>query len=105
MYNKRYVSLAETEKEVREVPGMSELIDTEYAALCAADFIKHAREEAHLSRSALARKLGVSPARITEIEAGEGRYGPSVALLARIVTVCGIGTLKLSVEPNRANSH
>ena len=94
-----YVTLEAVEEKLEKITGMSELIDSEYAALGAADFVKQTREAAHLSRSALARKLGVSAARISEVEAGEGRYGPSVALLARIAKACG-GTLQLAVRPN-----
>jgi len=97
MHDNRYVTLETLEKRLRTIDGMSELIDSEYASLRAAEFVKETREAAKLSRTALAHKLGVSAARISQLETGEGRYGPSVALLARIVEACG-GTLQLSVK-------
>ena len=97
MNTNKYVTLDVLEKRLRKIDGMPELIDSEYASLRAAEFVKETRESANLSRTALAHKLGVSAARITQLESGEGRYGPSVALLARIVEACG-GTLQLSVK-------
>ena len=100
----RNLTLASVEEEIGKIHGMTELIEAEYAALRAAEFVKETRKAAHLSRAALAEKLGVSAARITEVEAGEGRYGPSIALLARIAKACG-GTLQLSIRPAAAPSN
>jgi DNA-binding XRE family transcriptional regulator len=67
------------------------------AAFDAAEFVKKTRKAAHLSQAELARRLGVSTARISELEAGRGGpYGPSVVLLARLAEACG-GTLQVSV--------
>ena len=97
MYGKKFVTLETVERNLGKIPGMAELIESEYAALRAAEFVKQTRKAAHLSRSELAGKLGVTTARISEVEAGQGRYGPSVALLARIAEACG-GILQLSVK-------
>lgn len=92
-----FVTLDTVEQNLGQIPGMTELIEAEYAAIRAAEFVKQTRKAAHLSQAALAERVGVAPARISEVEAGRGNYGPSVAFLARVAEACG-GTLQLSVK-------
>jgi DNA-binding XRE family transcriptional regulator len=87
--NKGYVSLSEIEQDLRELPGFTELLEDERAALRAAEFIENSRKKAHLTQKNLAEKIGVSQARISQMEQGQGRYGPSLGLLERIATACG----------------
>lgn len=48
------------------------------------------RERARLSQKELADRLGVTQARVSKIERGEGRDGVSFALLRKIARVCGV---------------
>ena len=76
---------------------MQELIDKELASLHAALFVEHARKEAHLSQEQLAKKLGVSQARVSQMEKGEGPFGLSIAVLDRVALACG-GVLRLGFK-------
>jgi transcriptional regulator with XRE-family HTH domain len=55
----------------------------------AARFIKEMREHAKLSQAALARKLGMSQARVSEMERGNSPDGVGYALLRRVAVACG----------------
>jgi transcriptional regulator with XRE-family HTH domain len=55
----------------------------------AARFVREMRLHAKLSQAALGEKLGVSQARISEIERSETPEGISYALLKRVAAVCG----------------
>jgi DNA-binding XRE family transcriptional regulator len=88
----KFVTLGELEKELVKIPGMKEAMAEERAALRAARFVRETREAAELSQAKLATRLGVSQARVSEIEKGAGTYGVSVELLERIAIACG-GTL------------
>ncbi len=70
------------------------------ASIAAGRLIKSWRKQASqtdgtqgLTQGELAERIGVSQARISEIETGTGRDGPSFALLARIANACGINLL------------
>lgn len=97
MAKKKFVTLAEVGRELVRVPGMTEAIAHEQASLRAAQFIRETRERRGLTQLQLARKLGVSQARVSEIESGRGRRGPSMDLLERIASACG-GHLRLEFE-------
>lgn len=60
------------------------------AALEAGQLVRALRKHAQLSQVELAKRLGVEQPRISAIEAGRGRDGPSYALLKRIVVACEI---------------
>ena len=60
--------------------------------------IRHAREQARLSKRELARRAGTSPAAIVLYESGARE--PSYSTLRRIVTAAGFDT-RLSVVPTR----
>jgi transcriptional regulator with XRE-family HTH domain len=64
-------------------------LDNAEAVREAARFMRSMREHAHLTQTALARRLGVSQARISEIERGASPEGVSYALLKRIASKCG----------------
>ncbi|WP_035686569.1 helix-turn-helix transcriptional regulator [Bradyrhizobium sp. Cp5.3] len=59
------------------------------AAMRAGEFVRAMRKDAGLSQSQLADKLGVSQARISEIESGVGIQGPTWDLMERISVACG----------------
>jgi DNA-binding XRE family transcriptional regulator len=92
-----YVTVADIKSELSKVPGMAELMEVERANIHAANLIREARESAHLTQSALAKKIHVSQARIAKMESGGAPYGPSLELLQRIVRACG-RTLHLSLS-------
>jgi DNA-binding XRE family transcriptional regulator len=100
MKRKDFVTLEKVGRGLAKIPGMPELIEEERAALRAAEFVEQTRKAAHLSQAALAKKIGVSQARISQMEKGEGRYGASVVLLDRVAKACG-GFLHLSFEHRR----
>jgi transcriptional regulator with XRE-family HTH domain len=64
-------------------------LDNAEAVREGARFLRQMREHAGLKQSALARKLGVSQARISEIERGNSPEGVSYALLKRMAAACG----------------
>jgi DNA-binding XRE family transcriptional regulator len=94
---KGYTTLDEFGRKLAQIPGMSKLIEGESANLAVADFVRDSRKAAELSQAELACEIGVTQARISQLEKGEGRYGPSVTLLARIAKACG-GELHLSLK-------
>lgn len=59
------------------------------AAMRAGDLVRAMRKEAGFSQSQLADKLRLSQARISEIEAGIGKQGPTWDLMERISEACG----------------
>ncbi|HEU0157109.1 MAG TPA: helix-turn-helix transcriptional regulator [Stellaceae bacterium] len=64
----------------------------------AGDLVRSLRKAGGLSQSALARKIGASQARISEIEAGAGTQGPTWSVMERIFTACGA---RVIVEPGQ----
>ena len=103
MPHKTFVTLAEVGRELAKIPGMPEAIAHERASLQAAHFIRNTRESSGLSQGQLADKLGVSQARVSQIESGKGPQGPSIDLLARIATACG-GILRLKFDKEEDKS-
>jgi DNA-binding XRE family transcriptional regulator len=59
------------------------------AAMRAGDLVRAMRKAAGLSQSQLAERLEVTQARISEIESGIGRQGPTWDLMERISVACG----------------
>lgn len=105
MARKDSVTLKTVERKLAKIPGMTELIEEERAALRAAQFVEQTRKAANLSQAQLAKKVGVTQARISQVESGEGPLGPSISLLERIAKACG-GLLRLSFEklPEKVSS-
>lgn len=58
------------------------------AAFRAAAIVRTMRRAGNLSQKELAERLGVSQARISEIEAGAGAQGPTWDLMERIAQAC-----------------
>jgi DNA-binding XRE family transcriptional regulator len=96
---KGFVTLNKVRQGLAKTPGMLDLIEQERVNVRAAELVKQARKAARLSQAALAEKLDVSQARISQMERGEAPYGPSMVLLERVARACG-GTLHLSFEKN-----
>jgi DNA-binding XRE family transcriptional regulator len=90
-----FVSIEQLGRDLAKLPGMSMKIDEARAALIAAEFIKTTRKAAHLSQAELAKKVDVTQARISQMEQGESKSGPSLALLAKIAAALG-GSLNIS---------
>lgn len=63
--------------------------DFSTASFRAATLVRTMRREASYSQRDLASKIGVSQARISEIEAGLGKHGPTWDVMERIAAVCG----------------
>ena len=63
--------------------------DFSTASFRAATLVRTMRREASYSQRDLAARIGVSQARISEIEAGLGKHGPSWDVMERIALVCG----------------
>ena len=65
------------------------------AGFRAGGLVRGLRREAGLTQGDLAKRIGVSQARISELEAGLGSQGPTWDLMERIATACGrtIGVL------------
>jgi transcriptional regulator with XRE-family HTH domain len=87
------------EKLYRVKPSLDELLPTPEtratfdevgAALEAAQLVREFRKKAGLNQIDLAARLSISQARVSAIESGEGRDGPSYGLLKRIALACGI---------------
>ena len=76
------------EFEAQDPAGVAEA-NISSAALRAADAIRAMRLEASLSQSELAARIGVKPSRISELEAGVGRQGPTWSVMERIASACG----------------
>jgi transcriptional regulator with XRE-family HTH domain len=81
-------------------PAARQVYQDTSAAIAAGRLIKSWRKQAAgsdgsqgFTQGELAERIGVSQARISEIETGNGRDGPSFALLARIAHACGIDLL------------
>jgi DNA-binding XRE family transcriptional regulator len=60
------------------------------AAFEAGRLVRTLREQAGLTQQQLAELLDVSQPRVSAIESGAGRDGPSYALLKRIAIACGV---------------
>ena len=90
-----FVDLSVLGEELGKIPGFKEAVAQERAALRAARFVRDTREAAHLSQAKLADRLGMTQARVSQLEKGAGKYGVSVELLERVAVACG-GSLEFS---------
>jgi DNA-binding XRE family transcriptional regulator len=97
MDKKNFVTIEELGRDLSAIPGMVEAIEVERANLLAAQFIERTRKSARLSQGKLAQRIGVTQPRVSQMEKGEGTYGVSVTLLARVARACG-GSLRLIFE-------
>lgn len=84
--------------DLRALFGHDQVGEEMHAAAEAADFLTAVRGQAGLNRRELAARLDVAPPRITEIERGDGRRGPSYDLIKRWGTACGV-RIALSIQP------
>jgi type VI secretion system protein ImpB len=84
-------------EDLLTTPEARAAFEAKSAALEAAELIRGFRRRAvaadgtvGISQDELARRIGTSQARVSQIEKGEGRDGPSYALFRRIAYACGI---------------
>jgi DNA-binding XRE family transcriptional regulator len=77
-------------EELLPTPTLRTTYEEVSAAFEAGQLVRALRKHARLSQVELAERLGVEQPRISAIEAGRGRDGPSYALLKRIVVACEI---------------
>jgi len=82
-------SLRPTLEQILPRNDQQEVFFEALAAIEAARFLRKLRERVGLTQRQVAGKLGISQARISAIESGEGRDGPSYALIRRYVAACG----------------
>lgn len=85
------------EKLERSSPDLTREKKLSSAAMRAGALIRKMRKDAHLSQTELAGRLGLSQARVSEIEAGVGTQGPTWDVMERISAACG---KILVVSPN-----
>ncbi|WP_424137716.1 helix-turn-helix transcriptional regulator [Roseomonas chloroacetimidivorans] len=76
--------------ELLPTPGARAAYEEAAAALEAGRLVRELRQAAGLTQVQLADRLNVSQARVSAIEKGEGRDGPSYGLLKRIAAACGV---------------
>lgn len=91
--------VAEIEHEQRErgeEPALSS------AAFRAGALIRMMRKSGGLSQAMLARRIGVTQARVSELEAGAGARGPSWDLMERVASACGATILVSPTESDIA---
>lgn len=72
------------------------------AVFMAADFVRKARQKAGLTQVELAKRLHVSQARVSVMESGSAKQGPSIAVLSKVARACGV-TLRLSIDVPHMN--
>jgi transcriptional regulator with XRE-family HTH domain len=80
--NKTYLDKLMVEKDFREK------FEQEYQNICIAEQIAQARHHAHLTQSALAKRIHTTKSAISRYESADyDKYG--IALLTRIAKACG----------------
>lgn len=80
-------------------PALVKHVGLSSAAMRAGELVRQMRRHAGLSQVELADRLGVSQARISEIESGAGTHGPTWNVMERIAAVCGQAIGVLSATP------
>ena len=79
------------ERELLATPSMPNLMARDEIIIKSAFFIRRLRQEAGYTQAQLAAKIGVSQARVAELEKprSNAKRGPSVETLDRIARACG----------------
>jgi len=80
-----------TPEELFPTPETMELFQQAAAALEAARLVRGWRERAGLTQKELAARLRLTQARISAIEQGRGRDGPTYGLMQRLAAACNVG--------------
>ena len=91
-------------EELLPDPEAREAFDETSAALEAGRLVRAFRRKKGFTQSELADRLSITQARISAIETGEGRDGPSYALLKRIAHACGVAW-PMTRSAERAMAH
>ena len=92
-----FISMDEVHSELLGNRYYKDAVRERDAVFLAADFIRDSRKKVNLSQVELAKRIGVSQARISELESGRLKHGPSISVLSKIATACG-GELELRVS-------
>lgn len=66
-----------------------EQVEPQSAAKRAGRLIKLLRKEERLTQTQLGERMGLSQARVSQLEKGEGPYGPSLGTLCKAGAACG----------------
>ena len=85
-------------------PESREAFEEASAALEAGRLVRAFRQQRGITQRELADCLSITQARISAIETGEGRDGPSYALLKRIARACG-ASWPMAAAAKRAAAH
>jgi ribosome-binding protein aMBF1 (putative translation factor) len=86
---KPYVSAEPFFKKAMKNTELKIIYEEEVAKMEIAKAVRSAREHAHLTQAALAKKIGTSQSMIARLESGQDERTPTLPLLARIATTCG----------------
>ena len=70
-------------------PELREAFERRFFARRAAHLIQAMREDAGITKSELAARMKVEPPRISEVEKGEGRDGPTFRFMCNAAEACG----------------
>ena len=92
----RSISMDEVHNELLGNRYYRESVNERDAVFLAADFIRQSRKKVNLSQVELAKRIGVSQARISELESGRLKHGPSISVLSKVASACG-GELELKI--------
>ncbi len=96
--NKTYMDKLMAEKDFREK------FDDEYQNLCIAEQIAQARHQAHLTQSALAKRIHTTKSAISRYESADyGKYG--ITLLNRIAKACGADLRIIFITKQKRNNN
>jgi transcriptional regulator with XRE-family HTH domain len=79
-----------TLEELLPTPETMQLFQQFAAALAAGQLVRGWREHAGLTQKQLAERLRLTQARVSAIEKGRGRDGPTYGLMQRLATACGV---------------
>jgi len=80
-----------TLEELFPTPETMRMFQQATAALEAGRLVRGWREGAELTQKQLAERLRLTQARISAIEKGRGRDGPTYGLMQRLAAACGVG--------------
>ncbi|RME62581.1 MAG: XRE family transcriptional regulator [Alphaproteobacteria bacterium] len=81
--------VALAERIEAETAGWRQAARHNAAAIRAGQLLRRARELANLTQAQLAQRVGMPQSKISDLERGIGRYGPTFEVMERVAAVCG----------------